>query len=70
MGAIGVIETYSSETIKGFQSFIKRNVWIRPFLEYVYTMPPYIISEEQLIQVTSVMKVGFNSKTIVNVLNY
>ena len=60
MGAIGVIETRSSENITGFQRYaIEQNVWIRPFLDYVYTMPPYIISEEQLIQVTTVMKGWF-----------
>ena len=48
MGAIGVIETYSSETIQGFQAYaVDQHVWTA-FWEYIYTMPPYIISEDHL----------------------
>jgi adenosylmethionine-8-amino-7-oxononanoate aminotransferase len=60
LGACGVIETVGENAHKGIQEFAAaRGVWLRPFLNVVYTMPPYIISEEELRKVCSVMKAFF-----------
>jgi len=60
-GACGVIETINAEAHKGIQEFaVKRGVWLRPFLNVVYTMPPYVISEEELRKVCWVTKEFFN----------
>jgi adenosylmethionine-8-amino-7-oxononanoate aminotransferase len=60
LGACGVIETESETAHKGIQEFAaKRRVWLRPFLNVAYTMPPYIISEEELCKVCGVMKEFF-----------
>jgi adenosylmethionine-8-amino-7-oxononanoate aminotransferase len=60
LGACGVIETETEEAHKGIQEFATdRGVWLRPFLRVVYTMPPYIISEEELRKVCGVMKEFF-----------
>jgi adenosylmethionine-8-amino-7-oxononanoate aminotransferase len=60
-GACGVIETTNKSVHKGIQEFAAvRNVWLRPFLNVVYTMPPYIISEDELRKVCGVMKKFFN----------
>ncbi|MDR2581450.1 MAG: adenosylmethionine--8-amino-7-oxononanoate transaminase [Fibromonadaceae bacterium] len=57
LGACGVIETVSGKNHKGIQEFAaERGVWLRPFLNVVYTMPPYIISEEELRKICGVMK--------------
>ena len=56
-GACGVIETTDISVHKGIQDFAAaRGVWLRPFLNVVYTTPPYIISEEELRKICGVMK--------------
>jgi adenosylmethionine-8-amino-7-oxononanoate aminotransferase len=32
---------------------VDSGVWLRPFRDLIYTMPPYIISEEDLARVTA-----------------
>ncbi len=60
LGATAVIEVHNAESLKGVQDFaITQGVWLRPFGNYLYTMPPYIITEEQLIEITSAMKAWF-----------
>jgi len=59
-GACGVIETLNESHHLGIQEFARsRGVWLRPFLNVVYTMPPYIITEEELRKVCGVMKEFF-----------
>jgi adenosylmethionine-8-amino-7-oxononanoate aminotransferase len=61
-GACGVIETTNENNHKGIQEFAaSHGVWLRPFLNVVYTMPPYIISEEELRKVCMVMKDFFRA---------
>lgn len=56
-GAMGVVELNSQEGINGFQEFaIENGVWLRPFDKYIYTMPPYIIEKEELLNICSVIK--------------
>ena len=60
MGGCVCIEVYDAGTIKGYQEFaFKRGVFSRPFLNYLYAMVPYIIREDELIQVLSTMKEWF-----------
>jgi len=59
-GVTGVVEVNDSEDLKGFQQFAyERGVWLRPFGNYVYTMPPYIIEEEELSKIIDVIKEWF-----------
>lgn len=61
IGATGVIEINSEKDISGFQDFATENgVWLRPFSKYIYTMPPYIISEQNLDKILSVMQIWFS----------
>jgi adenosylmethionine-8-amino-7-oxononanoate aminotransferase len=56
LGAIGVIELTSSVDMAKIQkAFVEMGVWIRPFGRLVYTMPPFIISSEELSHVTTAM---------------
>jgi adenosylmethionine-8-amino-7-oxononanoate aminotransferase len=49
LGGIGVVQMKNSVDLKIMQDeFVKRNVWVRPFGELVYIMPPYVIEEEEL----------------------
>ncbi|MBR9825460.1 MAG: adenosylmethionine--8-amino-7-oxononanoate transaminase [Alphaproteobacteria bacterium] len=50
-GAIGVIEMEAMPDLDGLKaSFVDAGVWIRPFRNIIYLMPPYIISAEDLDQ--------------------
>ena len=45
-GAMGVIEFKSPDALIGCAQYCQKNgVWLRPFDRYLYTMPPYIISQ-------------------------
>lgn len=49
IGSIGVVELASDELPPGLQeSLVAAGVWVRPFRNLVYIMPPYVIREEQL----------------------
>lgn len=56
-GAMAVIETHKIADTVGMQEFaLMHGVWLRPYQNYVYTMPPYIINDDELRKVTDVMK--------------
>lgn len=49
LGAIGVVELHDNvDLTKATKEFVKRGVWIRPFMKLVYIMPPYITKNEEL----------------------
>ena len=54
LGAIGVVQLHESVDLAWMTpEFIKRGVWVRPFLNLVYIMPPFVISKEELSHLTS-----------------
>lgn len=62
LGATGVVEVHDAASLKGIQSYAAdRGVWLRPFGTYAYTMPPYIISDEQLHRICDVLQAWFES---------
>jgi adenosylmethionine-8-amino-7-oxononanoate aminotransferase len=49
LGAIGVVETHEPLPIDALQAvFLEHGVWLRPFGRLVYTMPPYITTDDEL----------------------
>jgi adenosylmethionine-8-amino-7-oxononanoate aminotransferase len=54
LGAIGVVELREPVDVAAAQRrFVERGVWIRPFGRLVYLMPPYIVSQDELSQLSA-----------------
>jgi adenosylmethionine-8-amino-7-oxononanoate aminotransferase len=53
LGAIGVVECHQPVSIAAAQQkFVDAGVWIRPFGNLLYLMPPYVIEPEDLTRLT------------------
>ncbi|MCG7598273.1 adenosylmethionine--8-amino-7-oxononanoate transaminase [Halomonas sp. McH1-25] len=60
LGATAVIEAKSPERLTGVQDFAReRGVWLRPFGRWLYTMPAYVTSLDEMRRITTVMKAWF-----------
>lgn len=60
MGGCACIEVTDPAVLEGYQDFAyKRGVFSRPFLSYLYSMVPYIITKDELVQVFATMKAWF-----------
>lgn len=56
LGAIGVLEMRQKVDVAKLQAqFVERGVWVRPFNNLIYIMPPFTISSAQLSRLTSSM---------------
>ena len=56
LGAIGVIELERAvDVAAATAAAVAQGVWLRPFRDLVYAMPPYVTGEEDLARVCSAM---------------
>jgi adenosylmethionine-8-amino-7-oxononanoate aminotransferase len=56
LGAIGVIEMQQTVDLRiATPAALDHGVWLRPFRNLVYVMPPYICTPEEIAQITSAM---------------
>jgi adenosylmethionine-8-amino-7-oxononanoate aminotransferase len=56
LGAIGVIQLDRDVDMAAVTATaVSRGVWLRPFRDLIYAMPPYVIGEEDLRSVTAAM---------------
>jgi adenosylmethionine-8-amino-7-oxononanoate aminotransferase len=54
LGAIGVVQLKREvDLAAATAAAVERGVWLRPFRDLVYTMPPYVIGEDDLATVTA-----------------
>jgi adenosylmethionine-8-amino-7-oxononanoate aminotransferase len=56
LGAIGVIQLDGELDLSAATAAaVEQGVWLRPFRDLVYAMPPYVIGEDDLARVSAAM---------------
>ena len=61
-GAIGVVQTRRPVPVAELQRvFVEAGVWIRPFNDLIYLMPPYVIAADDLRRLTDAIGAGFDA---------
>ena len=56
LGAIGVVQMREEVDVAAVTAVaVKHGVWLRPFRDLIYTMPPYVIVEDDLARVTGAL---------------
>ena len=54
LGAIGVVQLEREvDMAAATAAAVERGVWLRPFRDLIYTMPPYVTDEDDLARVTA-----------------
>ncbi len=57
LGAIGVIELdHPVDVAAATAAALEQGVWLRPFRELIYAMPPYVTGEQDLAQIATAMQ--------------
>jgi len=58
LGAIAVVEMQNDIEVEWMQKrLIELNVWLRPYGKLLYTMPPFIITDDELLTITKAIKI-------------
>ena len=56
LGAIGVVQLdHDVDIPAATAAAVDRGVWLRPFRDLIYVMPPYVIDEDDLTRVAEAM---------------
>ena len=62
MGAIGVVQTRRPVPVAELQRvFVEAGVWIRPFNDLIYLMPPFVIDADDLRRLTRAIGAGLDA---------
>ena len=62
LGAIGVVQTRKPVDVAAIQRvFVDAGVWIRPFNDLIYLMPPFVIDREDLTRLTVAIGLGLEA---------
>jgi len=62
LGAIGVVQTTTPVDVAALQRiFVDAGVWIRPFNDLIYLMPPFVIDANDLSRLTGAIGLGLGS---------
>jgi adenosylmethionine-8-amino-7-oxononanoate aminotransferase len=56
LGGIGILETAGPVDVNAAtQAAVSHGVWLRPFRDLIYTMPPYVCTSEEIASITRAM---------------
>ena len=56
LGAVGVVQLrHPVEVAAVTRAALDAGVWVRPFRDLVYTMPPYVCTDDDLVRITSAL---------------
>ena len=65
LGGIGVVQMERAVDIAAATAAaVAEGVWLRPFRDLIYTMPPYVIAEEDLERVTAAMSAAARAQNL------
>ena len=57
IGAVGVVQLDRPvDVVKATDAAVEEGVWLRPFRDLVYTMPPYVTSDEDLARICAAIE--------------
>jgi adenosylmethionine---8-amino-7-oxononanoate aminotransferase len=63
LGAMFCIEVFDSKSWSGLREYAaNQGLWIRPFQNFVYSMPPFVISNSEINTLCTIIKEWFESK--------
>jgi adenosylmethionine---8-amino-7-oxononanoate aminotransferase len=65
LGAIGVVQLdHEVDVRSATAAALERGVWLRPFRDLIYTMPPYVICDDDLATVTAAVVDAARGQTL------
>ena len=57
IGAVGVVQLdHPVDVVKATEAAVEEGVWLRPFRDLVYTMPPYVTSDEDVARICAAIE--------------
>ena len=57
LGAVGVVQLdHPVDVAAATEAALERGVWLRPFRDLIYTMPPYVVSEDEVAAICSAIE--------------
>ncbi|MGD9960862.1 adenosylmethionine--8-amino-7-oxononanoate transaminase [Nocardioides sp.] len=57
LGAVGVIQLdHQVDVAKATEVALEHGVWLRPFRDLIYTMPPYVCTDDEIAAITTAMR--------------
>ena len=57
IGAVGVVQLdHPVDVVKATDAAVEEGVWLRPFRDLIYTMPPYVTDDADLARICAAIE--------------